>query len=98
MASVYSVRFTLAYTGLALYTVPANKRAVVKMVSMVNLSPAAGAVAIFISDVLVWQGSVASGQGNQYENLHFVLYAGEVLKVSPTPDTRASTYGFLLDA
>jgi hypothetical protein len=98
VASVYSVRFTLAYTGLALYTVPANKRAVVKFVSAVNLSATQGAVAIFINDVLVWQGTVLSGQGREFVNLMFVAYAGEVLKISPTPDTRAMSSGYLLDA
>jgi hypothetical protein len=95
---VYSVRFALGKGGDHAFEVPSGKRAVVKCVSAYNTTASAGAVAIFIGALPVWQDAVQGNRPLAASGLMVVVNAGEVLQLSPTSGVVAQASGYLLDA
>lgn len=99
MAGVYTVRF-LIFSGLGTYpyVVPAGKRAVIKQISLVNLSSGNAGYNVSVAGVRIWYGSVPGGASAVSGNLTLVANAGETLTVSTgVAEMSGVVCGHLLD-
>lgn len=96
---VYSKRFLLVSSvGRLDYAVPAGKRAIVKMVSVVNPSSTAQQGVLYIGPTAIWVASVPGNSAASASNLMIVVNAGELLGAAITAATMACVVsGYELD-
>lgn len=97
---VYSERFIkLRGSNVTeLYHVPPGKRAVVRCISVANLSTSQGNGALFVSGVLAWFWLSPETYGSRAEDVRLVAYAGEGIQLSlEGPDVAGHVAGYLFD-
>jgi hypothetical protein len=99
VAGVYSTRFILANgSGTFRYTVPPGKRAVIKCMTVTNVSSAPVGGSILLAGLFVWFGSVPGLSTVVQSNLTMVCNSGEALEMAAnTPGMALHASGYLLD-
>lgn len=79
----YSTRFLSAYgpSGRQVYTVPAGKRAVVRMATLTWDRTTVGACWVAVAGVWAWNATPAGATGSRVQELRATAYAGEVIEI-----------------
>lgn len=99
-ARTYSERFLLMRGAnvQAQYLVPAGFRAVVRCITVANLSLAQGNGALFVAERVCWFWLSPGEYGSVWADVRIVAYQGEFLHLSlEGPDVAGSVSGYLFE-
>lgn len=97
---LYSTRFIAAdaFTGTINYTVPGNKRAVVRQLLAINSTAVAATLYVFVAGNTFSLKTFAAGSVQFYEwQGSVVIMKGEVLKMQSTAALAMYAGGYLFD-
>jgi hypothetical protein len=100
LPGLYSERFLLmrGQNVQAQYLVPPGKRAVVRCITVANLSLSQGNGALFVAERVCWFWLSPGEYGSVWADVRIVAYQGEFMHLSlEGPDVAGSVSGYLFD-